>query len=99
LIREAVFAGIGISLLSTWDIGPALQNGELQLVLPEYRGMSSDAIYAVYPSRDFMPSKVHVFIEFLSDLYGLEPYWNKALNLDKVGVGKNPDAQRIKKSA
>ncbi len=88
LIREAVFAGIGISLLSTWDVGPALQSGELQIVLPEYRGMSTDAIYAVYPSRDFMPSKVNVFIEFLTDLYGLEPYWSSAVNLDAIGVNK-----------
>ncbi len=82
LIREAVFAGIGISLLSTWDVGPALRSGELSIVLPEFRGMSTDAIYAVYPSRDFMPSKVNVFIEFLTDLYGLEPYWNSTKSID-----------------
>jgi len=86
LIREAVFAGIGISLLSTWDIGPALSKGELQIVLPQYRGMSSDAIYAVYPSRDFMPSKVNVFIEFLSDVYGLEPYWNEGIDLKSMAA-------------
>ena len=39
LIREAVFAGIGISLLSTWDVGPALRSKELSIVLPEYRGI------------------------------------------------------------
>lgn len=80
LIREAVIAGIGISLLSTWDVGQALKSGELQIVLPQYRGMSTDAIWAVYPSRDFMPSKVNVFIEFLSDLYGLDPYWNQGVD-------------------
>lgn len=95
LIREAVIAGIGISLLSTWDIGPALASGQLQVVLPEYRGMSTDAIYAVYPSRDFMPSKVNVFIEFLTDLYGLEPYWNEGLGdtqAASTAVGKKKRA-------
>jgi len=76
LIREAVFSGIGIGLLSLWDVSPAIKKGDLTVVLPQYRGISTDAIWAVYPSRDFMPSKVNVFIEFLSDLYGLEPYWN-----------------------
>jgi len=75
IIREAVQAGIGISLLSTWDVGPSIKDGSLRVILPDYRGASADAIYAVYPSRDFMPSKVNVFIEFLTDLYGLEPYW------------------------
>jgi DNA-binding transcriptional LysR family regulator len=88
LIREAVFAGIGISLLSTWDVGPALSKGDLKIVLPQYRGMSSDAIYAVYPSRDFMPSKVNVFIEFLSDVYGLEPYWNEGIDLASIGAAE-----------
>lgn len=96
LIREAVFAGIGISLLSTWDVGPALRSKELSIVLPEYRGMSTDAIYAVYPSRDFMPSKVNVFIEFLTDLYGLEPYWN-AINADEISEsGRSHAASRSK---
>ena len=89
LIREAVFAGIGISLLSTWDVGKALMDGDLKIILPEYRGVSSDAIWAVYPSRDFMPSKVNVFIDFLSEIYGLEPYWNKDIELDDIGLTKN----------
>jgi len=47
------------------------------------------AIYAVYPSREFMPSEVNVFIEFLSELYGPEPYWNKDLDLDEL---KSPNS-------
>jgi hypothetical protein len=64
-----------LGLRSTWDIGPELKSGELQVVLPQYRGSSNVAIYAVYPCREFMPAKVNVFIEFLAELYGPEPYW------------------------
>ncbi len=53
------------------------------MVLPEYRGSDSVAIYAVYPCRDFMPEKVNVFIEYLAELYGNEPYWNMGLDLSK----------------
>jgi len=63
--------------------------GNLRVVLPDYCGSSNVAIYAVYPSREFMPSEVNVFIEFLSELYGPEPYWNKDLDLDEL---KSPNS-------
>jgi DNA-binding transcriptional LysR family regulator len=74
-VRDALLAGLGIGLRATWDVGPELKRGDLQIVLPEYRGSSNFAIYAVYPSRDFMPSKVNVFIEHMAEVYGNEPYW------------------------
>jgi hypothetical protein len=55
-------------------------------VLPEYRGSDAVAIYAVYPCRDFMPTKVNALIEFLSDLYGTEPYWDKAFDQTTTGA-------------
>jgi len=83
-IREALLSGLGIGLRSTWDIGRELMNGDLKVVLPQYRGSANVGIYAVYPSREFMPSKVNVFIDFLSECYGVEPYWNKNLDLEKL---------------
>jgi DNA-binding transcriptional LysR family regulator len=88
LVREALRAGLGLGLRSTWDIGPELAAGELQVVLPQYRGSSNVAIYVVYPCREFMPSKVNVLIEFLAELYGSEPYWDKGMDLDSLGLGK-----------
>ena len=82
-IREALMAGLGLGLRSTWDIGPELKNGDLKVVLPEYRGADNVAIYAVYPCRDFMPEKVNIFIEFLSELYGSDPYWEKGIDISK----------------
>lgn len=77
LVREALLAGLGIGLRSTWDIAAELESGLLQVVLPEYRGASTVAVYAVYPCREFMPAKVSVFIDFLAELYGNEPYWER----------------------
>ncbi|MEO0729260.1 MAG: LysR family transcriptional regulator [Pseudomonadota bacterium] len=73
--REALIAGVGIGLRSIWDVGAEIESGALKIILPHYRGASSDAIYAVYPSRDFMPAKVNALIEFLVELYGPEAYW------------------------
>ena len=54
-VREAVVAGLGVGLLSTWDIAAELKTGALQVVLPRYRGASNVAVHAVFPSREFMP--------------------------------------------
>ncbi len=81
VVREAVAAGLGIALRSTWDVGPALQRGELKIILPDYRESRRVAVYAVYPSRRFLPARVRVFIDFLAELFGPEPYWDKGLDL------------------
>jgi DNA-binding transcriptional LysR family regulator len=93
-IREALRAGLGLGLRSTWDVGAELKSGELQIVLPQYRGSSSVAIYAVYPCREFMPAKVNVLIEFLADLYSPVPYWERDLDLAKL-----PQARPAPKAA
>ncbi|MDX2157197.1 MAG: LysR family transcriptional regulator [Hyphomicrobiaceae bacterium] len=91
-MREALLAGLGLGLRSIWDVGPELRRGALEVVLPEYRGSSNVAIYAVYPCRDFMPEKVNVFIEYLAALYGPEPYWNEGLDLAALLGSAQPKA-------
>ena len=81
VIREAVLAGIGIALRSTWDVGPELKSGALQRVLPSYAVGSRVAVYAVYPSRRHMEQKVRAFVDYLGDLYGATPYWDAGLAL------------------
>ena len=93
-MREALMAGLGLGLRSLWDIGPELQRGDLKVVLPEYRGADSVAIYAVYPCRDFMPEKVNVFIDYLTTLYGNNPYWEQGVDLANfLAVDGKPAAQ------
>ncbi|MBN8950285.1 MULTISPECIES: LysR family transcriptional regulator [unclassified Rhizobium] len=77
VVREAVIAGLGIALRSTWDIGQELRNGRLVQVLPAYEGSHNVTLSAVYPSRQFLPAKVRVFIDFLAELYGPVPYWER----------------------
>ncbi|QFT33779.1 LysR family transcriptional regulator [Roseibium porphyridii] len=79
VIRECLLAGVGIALRSTWDVGPELREGKLQILLPHYRASRDVGLYAVYPSRQFLPAKVRVFIDFLAGLYGSEPYWDTGL--------------------
>jgi DNA-binding transcriptional LysR family regulator len=88
-VREALLAGLGVSLRSTWDVAHELKSGDLQVILPEYRGSSAVSVYAVYPCREFMPAKVNVFIEFLAELFGNEPYWEKGLDVTKQAAARS----------
>jgi DNA-binding transcriptional LysR family regulator len=81
VVREAVLANMGIALRSTWDIGQDLADGRLVRVLPDYESTTNVGIYAIYPSRQFLPMKVRLFIDYLANLFGSVPYWESgALN-------------------
>jgi DNA-binding transcriptional LysR family regulator len=79
VVREAVLAGLGIALRSTWDVGPDLLAGRLTPVLPVWRASRRVAIHAVYPSRRHLPQKVRVFVDWLASLYGPHPSWDQGL--------------------
>lgn len=81
VVREALLAGVGIALRSTWDVGPELKSGQLVRVLPDYSVGKRVAVYAVYPSRRHMEQKVRVFVDYLAELYGATPYWDAGLDL------------------
>jgi DNA-binding transcriptional LysR family regulator len=78
VLREWALAGLGIALKSTWDVYRQLQDGSLIALFPGYTFHSDVAIYAVYPHRRFLPAKTRVFIEFLAQAFGPEPYWDSA---------------------
>lgn len=84
VVREAVIAGLGVALRSTWDVGPELKSGRLQIVLPDYQESPRVAVYAVYPCRQYVPAKLRVFVDYLAGLFGPEPYWNKGLDLPRL---------------
>ncbi|MCE3519058.1 substrate binding domain-containing protein, partial [Escherichia coli] len=77
VVRAAVLGGLGIALRSTWDIGPELAAGQLVRVLTDYAASHNIAIYAIYPSRQFLPAKVRVFIDYLAGLYGPVAPWDR----------------------
>jgi DNA-binding transcriptional LysR family regulator len=66
LVRSGLMQGLGLALRATWDVAEELARGELVVVLPAYKGSSKNAIYAIYPCREFMPAKVNAFIEYFS---------------------------------
>ncbi len=79
VVREAVVSGLGIGLRSTWDVSEELKSGVLKRILPAYAGSDKVSIYAIYPSRRLVPPKVRAFVDYLAELYGPEPYWDRNL--------------------
>ncbi len=77
VVRECVIAGFGIALRSTWDISDELRDGRLVRVLPSVGGSRHVAVHAIYASRHFLPTKIRVFLDYLSELYGPRPYWEE----------------------
>ena len=75
VLRSAAVAGLGITLLPTFIVGPDLQAGRLQQVLSEYCPPEI-AIYALFPSRKYLSAKVRSFIEFLTENFGDKPEWD-----------------------
>ncbi|HYX45985.1 MAG TPA: LysR family transcriptional regulator [Sphingomicrobium sp.] len=79
VLREWALSGLGIALKSTWDVYRHLQEGTLVPLFAGYSFHSDVAIYAVYPHRRLLPAKTRVFIDFLADSFGPEPYWDRML--------------------
>ncbi|MFM1816795.1 MAG: hypothetical protein RLZ98_3490 [Pseudomonadota bacterium] len=98
-VREALISGLGVGLRGTWDVGPELLAGTLKVVLPQYRGSSNVAIYAVYPCREFLPEKVNVFIEYLGQLYGMDPYWNAGMDIATLAAANDTSPKEKKAKA
>jgi DNA-binding transcriptional LysR family regulator len=77
VLREWAVAGLGIALKSTWDVRKHLEDGSLVPLLPGYEFGTDVGIYAVYPHRRHLPAKTRVFIDFLAESFGPEPYWDR----------------------
>ena len=57
--------GHGILMRAEWDIARYLESGRLAQVLPQYSTPDAD-IYAVFPQRHQLSTRVRAFVEFLA---------------------------------
>jgi DNA-binding transcriptional LysR family regulator len=64
LLQQAALSGQGIVGLPDVVCGPAIQRGELELVLPQWRA-SESVMHLVYPTRRGMLPAVRVLVDFL----------------------------------
>lgn len=74
LNAAAAVQGVGIALEPDFIVGSELRSGKLVPVLESFEAPASP-IYAVYPSRRFLPAKVRVFVDFLIERFAGAKGW------------------------
>lgn len=78
-VRDAASAGLGIALMATWCAPDELRSGRLVPVLADYPLISTQTLWALYPSSRELAPKVRVLIDWLTERFGPEPYWDHGL--------------------
>ncbi|MEL6912427.1 MAG: LysR family transcriptional regulator [Cyanobacteria bacterium J06598_4] len=66
-LQECAIAGMGLALLPHWLTDSEIEAGRLVKVLPDYDVTATDfnpTAWLLYPSRNYVPLKVKVFIDF-----------------------------------
>ncbi|MFN9471479.1 LysR substrate-binding domain-containing protein [Acidovorax sp.] len=71
-LLDSVLAGAGISLQPTWMVAQLLAEGRLARVLPRYSGPAQQA-HLLYAARPYLPQRVRVLVDFLSERVALLP--------------------------
>lgn len=67
-IRAAALMGMGVALLVMTDLGPHLESGALQRVLPDWY-VDIGAISLYFTSQKLMPAKTRAFVDFVTDAF------------------------------
>ena len=80
-VRDAACAGLGIALMASWCAADELRSGALVPVLTDYPLISTQTLWALYPSSRELAPKVRVFMDWLVARFWPEPYWDEGLDI------------------
>jgi len=72
-LRQCALDGMGPALLADWVVNEDLERGNLVDLFPGHRVAATEfgsAIWALYPSRSYLPLKVRVFLDYLKTNIG-----------------------------
>ncbi|PPD50953.1 MAG: LysR family transcriptional regulator [Methylobacter sp.] len=73
-IKQCLLNGMGLSLLPDWLVGQDINEGRLIHLFTDYVATATDfesSVWLLYPSKDYLPLKTRVFIDFLQTEMGL----------------------------
>ncbi|MGI9384954.1 MAG: LysR family transcriptional regulator [Methyloligellaceae bacterium] len=71
-LRDALMAGLGVTLIPTFIVGEELKRGTLRAVLTDWQA-EPQARYAIYPHNRHLSPKVRSFVDFLVERFGSTP--------------------------
>jgi DNA-binding transcriptional LysR family regulator len=66
-VRAACIAGVGIAMMTYWDVREQLEREELKRIVLADAEPGELGIWAVFPSRRHMPARVRAFIDALRE--------------------------------
>ena len=75
-VRRAAIDGLGVALLADWMTRDAYQHGHLVPLYPDFQVSAAGfdcSVSMIYPSKDYLPVKARVFIDFLKPLFKDSP--------------------------
>ncbi|HBK45035.1 MAG TPA: LysR family transcriptional regulator [Xanthomonadaceae bacterium] len=78
-ILALAVAGCGVALLPNWSVTEALRAGQLIHLLPDWQaqvGRGAPAIWAIYPPKKKVSSKVRAFVDFYTETFSAPGYWD-----------------------
>ncbi len=71
-LRDCARFGMGPALLADWMINDDINNGKLITILNDYQVTAENfdsAIWLLYPSRNYLPNKTRIMIDFLKSKF------------------------------
>ncbi len=77
-VREAAINHLGIAMLPMYMIDDDLRRMRLKQVIPSW-SVPEQGIYAIYPRRHILSSKVQTLVNMLAAKLGDSPDWNRRL--------------------
>ena len=75
VLKSAAVSHQGVTLLPTFIVGEALQDGNLRTVLPGY-APSHLTLSALYPRNRHLSAKVRLFVDLLEERFSGRPHWD-----------------------
>ena len=78
VLHDWALSGKGLAWRSMWEVGAAIEAGQLVTVLDEFSA-PDNAIYAVFAQRQHLPLRIRAFVEFLRRAYARPDYWRRGL--------------------
>ncbi|MFJ2381678.1 LysR family transcriptional regulator [Pseudomonas protegens] len=66
-VRSAAIQGLGLAMLTSWDIIRQVRDGKLEIIELQDAEMEDLSVWAVTPSRRFTPMRVKIFLGALED--------------------------------
>jgi DNA-binding transcriptional LysR family regulator len=78
-LYQLALGGMGIALLPSYMVSQDIQHNRLVQLLPDLLPDSETDLYAMYLPHRYVAPKLRVFVDFLVEQIGPEPYWDVAL--------------------